>query len=150
MTVRVEMRSVPPSGSESVTDSPSMSTTVRLTKIVTPRPSSERAALRDSEAGKPLSTRSSASTRMTRAVRGSMARKSPCSVSRASSPIWPAISTPVGPAPTTTNVISVARASGSLSISAASNARRIGERTSMALSSVLTSAANSRQCSCPK
>ena len=37
-------------------------------------------------------------------ARGSIARKSRRSVSRASSAIWPAISTPVGPAPTTTNV----------------------------------------------
>ena len=44
--------------------------------------------------------------RMTRAVVGSMRRKSRRSVRCASSAIWPAISTPVGPAPTTTNVIS--------------------------------------------
>ena len=37
------------------------------------------------------------------------------SVSRASSPIWPAISTPVGPAPTTTNVSQAAVTSGSVS-----------------------------------
>ena len=42
----------------------------------------------------------------TRAVRGSMLRKSPGRARRASSAIWPAISTPVGPAPMTANVSS--------------------------------------------
>ena len=45
-------------------------------------------------------------------MRGSIERKSCRSVSRASSPIWPAISTPVGPAPTTTNVSHAARRVG--------------------------------------
>ena len=79
-----------------------------------------------------------------------MVRKLRRSVSRASSAICPDISTPVGPAPTTTNVSCAWRASGSSIISAASNARRISARTAIALSSVLTSAAYSRQSSCPK
>ena len=53
------------------------------------------------EAGR---TRGPASTRITRAVRGSMRRKSRASVCRAISANAPAISTPVGPPPTTTNV----------------------------------------------
>ena len=52
-------------------------------------------------------------------------RKSRRSVSRASSAICPAISTPVGPAPTTTKVSQLRRRAGSGSISAASNAPRI-------------------------
>ena len=44
--------------------------------------------------------------------RGSTVRKSRRRVSRASSAIWPAISTPVGPAPTTTNVSQARRAVG--------------------------------------
>ena len=53
-------------------------------------------------------------------MRGSIARKSLRSVSCASSAIWPAISTPVGPAPTTTNVSQRGRRAGSASASAAS------------------------------
>ena len=49
-------------------------------------------------------TRSAASTSRTRAVRVSTQRKSRRRASWASSAICPAISTPVGPAPTTTNV----------------------------------------------
>ena len=64
---------------------------------------------RESEGGKLVSTRSAASTSRMRALRGSMSRKSRRSVSRASSAIWPAISTPVGPAPTTTNVSQASR-----------------------------------------
>jgi hypothetical protein len=85
-----------------------------------------------------------------RPVRGSISRKSPGSVSRASSAICPAISTPVGPAPTTTNVSHGARRSGSDSFSAASNALRMRPRTVSALSSDLTSAAYRLHSSWPK
>ena len=87
---------------------------------------------------------------ITRAVVESMLRKLRRSVSWASSAICPDISTPVGPAPTTTKVRCACRSSESGMISAASKARRISARTAIALSSVLTSAANSRQSSCPK
>ena len=81
---------------------------------------------------------------------GSIVRKSRGSVSRASSAIWPAISTPVGPAPTTANVSHFARFSGSGSISAASNAARIRRRTSSARSSDFTSGARSAHSGWPK
>jgi hypothetical protein len=71
-------------------------------------------------------------------------------VSRAISPICPAISTPVGPAPTTTKVSQPVRAPASGSISAASNARRMRCRTASALSGDFTSGAKGRQSSCPK
>ena len=71
-------------------------------------------------------------------------------MSRASSAIWPAISTPVGPAPTITNVSQAARRSGSCSISAASKAARMWLRTISALSSDLTSFACSLHSSWPK
>ena len=58
-----------------------------------------------------------------RASFGSMWRKSWRTVSRAISAIWPASSTPVGPAPTTTNVSQARCSSGSGSASAASNCR---------------------------
>lgn len=150
ITVLVGIVSVSPSFSAIVTESSSMLTTVRLSITVTPSPSSDRLALADSESGKLVSTRSRASTMITRAALESMKRKLPFSVSRASSAICPDISTPVGPAPTTTKVSSARRASGSLIISAASKARRRFERTEIALSSVLTSAAYCRHSSCPK
>ena len=55
---------------------------------------------------------------------------------RESSPIWPAISTPVGPPPTTTNVSHARRFSGSSSSAAISNAPRIRPRISRASSIV--------------
>ena len=55
-------------------------------------------------AGPTGSTRVPASMRITRAVPGSMRRKSLASTLRASSTIAPASSTPVGPAPTIANV----------------------------------------------
>jgi len=64
--------------------------------------------------------------------------------------IGPAISTPVLPPPTTTNVSQLARSSGSDTASAASNALRILPRTRIALSSGFTSAARGRQSSWPK
>ena len=82
------------------------------------------------------------STSSTRAARGSIVRKSRRSVSRAISAIWPAISTPVGPAPTMANVSHAARAAGSCSSSAASKAARMRRRMSSAPSSVLSSGAN--------
>ena len=117
---------------------------------MTPSFSSERAAFAESFGGKPGRTRSTASTSRMRAVRGSTLRKSRRSVSRASSPICPAISTPVGPAPTTTNVSHASRACASVSHSAASNALRSRLRTTSALSSDFTSAAYSRHSSWPK
>src|SRR5262249_42847777 len=102
------------------------------------------------DGGKELSTRSPASTRRIRPVVGSAERKSRRRLSRASSAIWPAISTPVGPAPTTTNESQDERSSGSGAISAASKALRIAERVTRALSSDLTSCANSLHWSLPK
>ncbi len=79
----------------------------------------------DSRSAKPGSTRGAASSRMIRASRGSIRRKSPWSVRCASSAIWPAISTPVGPAPTMTNVMSRCRTAGSSSSSASSKAPKM-------------------------
>ena len=133
-----------------VTPSSSMPTTVWPVTTLTPIRCSERAAFAESEGGKVVSTRSAASTSRIRAVRGSTARKSLRKVSRASSAICPAISTPVGPAPTTTNVSHAARRSASSSVSAASKALSSRLRTTSALSSDFTSAACSLQSSCPK
>ncbi len=112
--VRASTRWTAPVGDRIATESPATSTTAWPTSGVTPSCSSARSALCDSDGGNCASTRSAASTRRTRAARVSKERKSRRSASRASSAIWPAISTPVGPAPTTTNV------------SHASTPRRIG------------------------
>ncbi len=102
--VRAATCSTAPSGVRSSTRPVSTPTTVVSSRTVTPRCASERSARRESDSGNALSTRGPASTSSTRVVRVSMSRKSRRSASRASSAIWPAISTPVGPAPTTTNV----------------------------------------------
>ena len=60
-----------------------------------------------------------------RARAGSKRRKLPVSERRASSPIWPASSTPVGPPPTIANVSQAPRSLGSLLDSARSNAPKI-------------------------
>jgi hypothetical protein len=60
----------------------------------------------------------------------------PFSARRESSAICPASSTPVGPAPTTTNVNQAARCSTSDSSSAISNAPKIRPRSSSASSIV--------------
>ena len=94
--------------------------------------------------------RSIASTRRIRASAGRIERKSLRSVSFAISPRAPASSTPVGPPPTSTNVIHARRTSASASRSAASNAIRIRRRISIASSIVLRPGANGAQSSCPK
>jgi len=63
--------------------------------------------------------------RMIRALAGSMLRKSLANAFFASSAIAPAISTPVGPAPTTMKLSRPRRSSSSVSVSAFSKARRI-------------------------
>ena len=149
-TVRAGMRCVAPSACSIVTPVSSTSTTVLPSTGVTPSRRSERSAFADSDGGNPVSTRSAASTSRMRPLPGSAERKSPRSVSRASSAIWPAISTPVGPAPTTTNVSHSPRRSGSRSSSAASKAARMRLRTVSALSSDFTSAAWALHSSWPK
>jgi hypothetical protein len=150
ITVPVATRSTLPRGPRISTPSVSTPTTVRATSGVTPSSLSERAARSDNGAGKDWSKRDPASTSRTRASRGPMERKASGSVSRASSAIRPATSTPVGPPPTTTNVNQRSPAAASCSTSAASNAFRIRDRTRSALSSDLTSSATSRHSSCPK
>ena len=69
---------------------------------------------------------------------------------RDSSAIWPAISTPVGPAPMTTKVSHAARRSASSSSSASSNAPKIRPRTSSASSIVFMPGAWRANSSRPK
>ena len=63
-------------------------------------------AASDSDGSNGVSRRGAASTRMMRAQRGSIERKSAASARLASSAMAPAISTPVGPPPITTKVSS--------------------------------------------
>ena len=69
------------------------------------------------------STRPAMSTSTIRADEGSMRRNSDRKVLRTNTAIAPAISTPVGPAPTNTNVSNSRWRLGSSSASACSNAR---------------------------
>ena len=132
------------------TDRSSMAVTRVPTRTSTPSRSSWRRADADWPGGYGGSTRSIASTRMIRASAGSIARKLRRRVSRAISPSEPASSTPVGPPPTSTNVIHSRRRSGSASRSAASNAMRIRRRISVASSMVLRPGATCAHSSWPK
>ena len=80
----------------------------------------------------------------------SMLRKSLRSVRRDSSAIWPAISTPVGPAPTTTKVIRRSISFGVLASSAHSNEPKIRPRSSSASSIDFMPGANWAKWSLPK
>ena len=104
MTVRVGMRSVVSSARWTVTLCSSTSTTDSPSRPVTPRLSSERSALAERLSREGREDRDRAPRRAGCAPSwGRWLRKSP-RTSRAISAIWPAISTPVGPAPTTTKV----------------------------------------------
>jgi len=87
---------------------------------------------------------------MIRALRGSIKLKSEASARLASSAMAPAISTPVGPPPITTKVISRARSSASSSFSARSKASRMRRRRPVASSNVFSPGAKAAQSSWPK
>ena len=139
-----------PSASSTVTDPSSTSRTRRPSSTETPSRSSARCALADSRGGNVPSTRSEASISRMRASRGSIARNSRLSVRRAISAICPAISTPVGPAPTTTNVNHRSRRATTCSVSAASNADSSRRRISSVSSSPFGAGASCSHSSCPK
>ncbi len=116
----------------------------------TPSSSSLRRAYWPRSSGKVDRMRGPASTSRTRAVRGSMRRKSRANVKRASSATAPAISTPVGPPPTTMVVISAFCRAGSSLISACSKFISSRARIRRAFSMVFRPGAISAQSSCPK
>src|SRR5215213_6435193 len=87
---------------------------------------------------------------MTLAFVVSMRRKSRRNVRCASSLIWPAISTPVGPAPTTTKVSHSSATAGSVHSSASSKDPKIRPRNSRASSMLFIPGANSENWSLPK
>ena len=88
------------------------------------------------------STRGAMSSRMIRADSGWMRRNSDLSVLRTSTAIAPAISTPVGPAPTRTKVRRSRWRAGSSSASACSNACRILFRIATASARFFSPGAN--------
>ena len=118
--VRDSIRRREPSRSCTSMPASSTSTTFAPSWTSTPRRSSSRCAWVDSLSPNVLSTASELSRSTTRVVSGSKLRKLPFKVRRLSSIIWPAISTPVGPAPTMTKVSHASSSAGSLASSASS------------------------------
>src|SRR5208282_4566827 len=106
---------------------PLSSTVSTLTFVTTFTPSFSRrlATLCESDSAKVGRTRLPASSRMILAFAGSMRWKLPRSVTFTRCAKDPASSTPVGPAPTSTNVICRARSASSSVVAASSNAPRI-------------------------
>ena len=144
------MRRVVPSESLTVMPLRSTSVTMAPSWISTPIFSSRACAFLPSFSPIGARTAGKASSRITRAVVESICRYAPLSVWSASSAICPAISTPVGPAPTTVNVNSFSRRAGSLDRSACSNAPRMRARNSSASSIDFMPGANSAKWSLPK
>ena len=105
-----------------------------------------RAGLRERRSGSTARLRAAGSSREP----GSKCRKSRASDCREISASAPAISTPVGPPPITTNVSSARPLRGSLSRSARSNASSTRRRISSASSSVFSPGATRRHSSWPK
>ena len=128
----------------------STSVTMALSWISTPIFSSRACAFLPSFSPIGGSTAGAASSRITRALVESMCRNAPLRVWSESSAICPAISTPVGPAPTTMKVSSFSRRAGSLDRSACSKAPRMRPRSSSASSMDFMPGANSAKWSLPK
>ena len=107
-------------------------------------------ARRDSVSGNVFSTRRLESRSTIRACDVSTDRYSVCRMRWASSATCPAISTPVGPAPTIANVIHASRSSAVSAASASSNAPRIMLRSRLASSTDFMPGASTAQSSRPK
>ena len=149
--VTAEIDSVRPSLCFSSMPRSSTSVTIAPSTTSTPSFSSSRLVAAPSLAPNGGSTCGAASIRITRAVWVWIARKSLRSVRRESSAIWPAISTPVGPAPTTTNVRWWSTSSPRLAPSSAiSKAPKIRPRSSSASSMLFMPGAYSANWSLPK
>jgi len=107
---------------------------LRTRRTSTPILVSRSTARPPSFSPKAPSTAGAASSRITRASVGSIRRKSRLRVRLASSEICPAISTPVGPAPTTTKVIRRSTSAGVEASSASSKEPKMRPRSSSASS----------------
>ena len=144
-TLLASMRSPP-----ALTPAASIPVTAEEVRTSTPSVRRSSSAWRERSSAKAGSTRGPASSSTTRALRGSMRRKSRTRTVRLMSAMAPASSTPVGPPPTTTKVSSARCAPGSGEFSAASNAERMRRRISVACSSVFSPGARSSHSGCPK
>ena len=132
--------------------SPRSSTCVTVVPRWISMPMSRRSCIarRRSDSGKAPRIVGAASSSTIRASAGSMRRKLWRSEWRDSSASCPASSTPVGPAPTMTNVRKRRRETGSGSRSAISNAPRTRPRSSSASSIVFIPGASCANSGCPK
>jgi len=139
-----------PAPSRTEIESTSRSVTIVRTWISTPSRSSAFDALPERRALKVGRIRSAPSNSMIRACAGSKCRKLRASELRASSPICPASSTPVGPPPTIAKVSHAARRASSVSHSAISNAPKIRPRSRSASSIVFIPGAHCSKRSLPK
>ena len=144
------MVSAVPSFCLRVTPSASTPVTKAFMRSSTPSFSRDLRALAPSFSPKGGSGADAPSTRTTRALVGSMLRNSPLRVLEASSRICPAISTPVGPAPTTTKVRRRSTTAGSVACSACSKAPKMRALSSRASSMVFMPGANTAKWSLPK
>ncbi len=104
----------------------------------------------ESFSGNVFSTRRLESSSTIRACEVSTDRYSDCRSRCESSASCPAISTPVGPAPTIANVIQASRSGSVSAASASSNAPRIIERNRLASSTDFIPGASTAQSSRPK
>ena len=131
---------------------PCSSTVSTLTPVRTFTPSfvSRRVTRRDSGSAKVGRTRLPASSKMMALFDGSTRRKFPRKVTRTICAKDAASSTPVGPAPTSTNVICRVRSHSSSVIVASSNAPRILVRIVSASLRFLSPGAKCAKSSCPK
>ena len=121
-----------------------------LSRTSTPTSVRIRSASADSFGPKGPRTAGAASSSTIRADVVSMRRKSRLRARLQSSEIWPAISTPVGPAPMTTNVRKRRTSSGSVARSASSKEPKMRPRSSSASSIDFMPGANSANWSLPK
>ena len=149
MVVRASILELP-SGPLTSTPSASMPTTWAPMRSSMPRCSRVLAALPESWSPKVARGSLPPSTRITLTDEASKVRNSPRRLRVANSRTWPASSTPVGPAPTTTTVSHRSFSVGSATISAISKAPKMRRRSSRASSRVFMPGAKKANSSCPK
>lgn len=149
-TVPAGCRVTFPSGPRASSPPASTRATIEPMCCSTPSFRRSRATLADSTGPNDASGASPPSNSSTRASLGSIWRNSVRSVLVASSRIWPASSTPVGPAPTRANVSQRARSPASLAESAISKAPNTRRRIFRASASVFMPGAKTANSSCPK
>ena len=149
-TVPAVCRVTAPSAPRTSTPSRSTLVTMECMCCSTPSRRSAAAALPDNSGPNEASGALPPSSSSTRASAGVMCRYSALSVLVASSRIWPASSTPVGPAPTRAKVSQRARSSWVGAVSAISNAPNTRRRMVSASAIVFIPGATRANSSWPK